>query len=230
VTVTIGIEAETRVTASETKPDCPFPDKITIVPPTPGGVSIAVPIDLPFTELNRILETQLVGRNFPEDGSGPVDVTVRHATVAAAGDRLLISLDVHAKAKESFFGLGTDATVHIRGRPVIDPLQQTLRLADLELAVDAGGVIGAAAHALIPQLQRAFNDKATVDLKPLTADARQKIAAAIADFQKSEDGIRVDAMITSVNLADIAFDSTTLRVIAQAQGSLSAHVTKLPEL
>ena len=33
----IGIEAETRITPTETKPDCPFPDKITIVPPTPAG-------------------------------------------------------------------------------------------------------------------------------------------------------------------------------------------------
>src|SRR6185437_371590 len=61
VTVTIGIEADTRITATETKPDCPFPDKITIVPPTTGGVNIAVPIDLPFTDLNKIIQAQLVG-------------------------------------------------------------------------------------------------------------------------------------------------------------------------
>src|SRR6201982_2284145 len=71
VTATIGIEADTRITSTETKPDCPFPDKITIVPPTPGGVSIAVPIDLPFTDLNTILEAQIAGKIYPEDGSGP---------------------------------------------------------------------------------------------------------------------------------------------------------------
>src|SRR5216684_6737713 len=67
VTLTMGIEAETRITPIETKPDCPFPDKITIVPPTPGGVSIGVPIDLPFIELNKIVEAQIAGRTFPED-------------------------------------------------------------------------------------------------------------------------------------------------------------------
>jgi hypothetical protein len=35
VLVTIGIEADTRITPTETKPECPFPDKITIIPPTP---------------------------------------------------------------------------------------------------------------------------------------------------------------------------------------------------
>jgi hypothetical protein len=137
VTVTIGIEAETRITPTETRPECPFPDKITIVPPTPGGISIAVPIDLPFTELNKIIDTQLAGKTFPEDGSGPVDVTVKKASVAPAGERLLISLLVHAKEKESFFGFGADATLHIWGRPALDQAQQTLRLTDIELAVES---------------------------------------------------------------------------------------------
>src|SRR5262249_31713546 len=113
VTVTIGIEAETRITPTETQPECPFPEKITIVPPTPGGVSIAVPIDLPFTDLNKIIDAQFAGKTFPEDGSGPVDVTVKHASIAPAGDRLLISMLVHAKEKTSYFGFGADATLQI---------------------------------------------------------------------------------------------------------------------
>src|SRR5450755_4712645 len=55
VTLTVGIEAETRITSTQTKPDCPFPEKISIIPPTPGGVSIAVPIDMPFTDINKIV-------------------------------------------------------------------------------------------------------------------------------------------------------------------------------
>lgn len=34
ITATMGIEAETRITSEQTKPDCPFPDKISIIPPT----------------------------------------------------------------------------------------------------------------------------------------------------------------------------------------------------
>ena len=101
-------------------PICPFPATIAIVPPTPGGVSIGVPIDMPFTEINKIVEAQFAGKTFPEDGSGSVDVTVKRASVAASGDRLLISLLVNAKEKKSFFGFGGEANVHIWGRPVLD--------------------------------------------------------------------------------------------------------------
>jgi uncharacterized protein DUF4403 len=232
LTLTMGIEAETRITPSETRPDCPFPDKITIIPPTPGGVSIAVPIDLPFTGLNRIIEQQIAGRTFPEDGSGPVDVTVKSATIQAAGDRLLISLLVRAKEK-SFLGFGAEATVHIWGTPALDQARQTLRLANVQLAVEseaAFGLLGAAARAVMPRLQSALAAKAIVDLKPFANNAREKIAAAIADFQKSGDGVKVTANINSLTLADIAFDSNTLRVIAAAEGAINVGVTALPGL
>jgi hypothetical protein len=233
VTLALGIEAETRVTPAPTTPDCPFPDKISIVPPTGTGVNIGVPIDMPFTEINKIVEAQMVGRTYPEDGSGPVDVTVKRASVTPSGDRLLISLLVRAKEKASYFGFGAEATVHIWGRPMLDQAQQTLRLADIQLAVEseaAFGLLGAAARAVVPQLQRALVEKATLDLKPIAANAKEKIAAAIAEYQKTEDGLRVEANIGSLTLSDIAFDSRTLRVIAEAGGTLNVYVTKLQGL
>jgi hypothetical protein len=230
VTLTAGIEAETRITPTQTKPDCPFPEKISIVPPTPGGVAIDVPIDVPFTDLDRIVEAQFAGRTFPEDGSGSVDVTVKHATVAAAGDQLLISLLVHAKEKKSFFGFGGEATVYVWGRPVLDEAQQTLRLTDIQLAVEseaAFGLLGAAAREAMPYLQRTLADKAVVDLKPFAANAQKKIADAIADYRKNDDGVQVAAEITSLRLADIAFDSKTLRVIVETEGAIDVSITAL---
>jgi hypothetical protein len=233
VTLMLGLEAETRITSAQTQPDCPFPAALVIVPPAPGRVSIGVPIDMPFTELNKIVEAQFAGKTFPEDGSGSVDVTVKRAGIAASGDRLLISLLVNAKEKKSFFGFGGEATVHIWGRPALDQVQQVLRLTDIELAVEseaAFGLLGTAARAAMPYLQRELADRAVVDLKPFASNAQKRIAAVIADFQKNEDGVRVAAEITTLRLAGIAFDSKTLRVIAEANGAINVSVTALPGL
>jgi hypothetical protein len=233
VTLTLGLEAETRITSAQTKPVCPFPATLVIVPPAPGRVSIGVPIDMPLTELSKLLEAQFAGKTFPEDGSGSVDVTVKRAGIAASGDRLLISLLVNAKEKKSFFGLGGEATVHIWGRPALDQAQQILRLTDIELAVEseaAFGLLGTAARAAMPYLQTALAEKAVVDLKPFASNAQKRIAAVISDFQKNEDGVRVAAEITTLRLAGIAFDSKTLRVIAEANGAINVSVTALPGL
>lgn len=233
MTLTLGIEAETRITAAQTQPECPFPATLALVPPGPGKINVGVPVDLPFTEIDKIVQAQVVGKTFPEDGGGAVGVTVKSAGVNASGDRLLISMLVNAKEKKSFFGFAGDASVYIWGRPVLDPAQQILRLTDIELAVEsesAFGLMGAAARAAIPFLKQALAERATIDLKPFAANAQAQIAAAIADFQKNEKGVRVAADITAIRLAGIAFDSKMLRVTAEAQGTANVAVTALPGL
>src|SRR5262249_50865055 len=61
-------EAQTRIVASETKPACPFPNQLDLVGQgNEGRVTIAVPIDIPFGEVSRLLQAQFAGKTFPED-------------------------------------------------------------------------------------------------------------------------------------------------------------------
>ena len=233
VTLTIGVEAQTRIVPNETKPDCPFPAQLELVPQIEQGrVNIAVPIDIPFTEVNRLLEAQLKGKTFPEDKNSAFSATIRSLNLAASGDRLLLSLRVKANENKSWFGLGAEATVHVWGRPVLDRAHQTLRLNDIALDVEsqaAFGLLGTAARAAVPYLEQALAENAVVDLVPLAANARKSIEAAIADFRKSADGVSVDAAVTDLRLVDIEFDAKTLRVIAEADGMVKVAVTKLAD-
>ena len=140
---------------------------------------------------------------------------------------------IDASDKNSWFGFAGDATVYIWGRPALDSAQQTLRFTDIQLAVESEatlGLLGSAVRAAIPALEKALAEKATVDLKPFASNAQKKIAAMVVDLQKNDNGVRVDADITGLRLSEIAFDSTTLRVIAQADGVINAAVTSLPGL
>jgi hypothetical protein len=232
LTLTIGVQAETRIVPSETKPNCPFPAQLELVPQLEQGrVNLAVPIDMPFPEVNHLLEAQLKGKTFPEGQGGAFAVTVRGVKLAASGDRLLISLRVKASENKSWFGLGAEATVHVWGRPVLDRERQLLRLTDVALDVDseaAFGILGAAARAAVPYLEKALVDNAVVDLNPLAANARESIEAAIADFRQGGDGVQVDAAITTLRLVGIEFDATTLRVTAEVDGTAKVAVSKLP--
>ena len=230
VRLVMGVQAETRVLPAETKPDCPFPAQLDLVPPSKEGrVNLAVPLDIPFQDLDRLLAAQLVGRKFPEDGSGSVEVTVKSAVLAASGDRLLVTLRVHVRQKR-FFSFGADAVVHVWGRPVLDQEHQLLRLGDLTLDVEseaAFGLLGAAAKAAQPHLQQMLAERAVVDLKPLAADARKRLAVVLAGFGRQESGLRVDAAVTDLRLTGIGFDAKSLRVIAEADGTVAATVTSL---
>jgi hypothetical protein len=231
LTLVIGVQAETRVVPAETKPDCPFPAKLDLVPQNDQGhVDITVPIDVPFTEVNRLLAAQLTGKTFPQDGNSIYEATIRSASVAASGDRLLITLGVKAREKSSWFGLGANAIVNVWGRPVLDREHQILHLTDIALDVDsedAFGLLGAAARAAIPYLKDALANNAVIDLKPLADNASTSIGAAMADFRTVAPGVRAEVKISDLRLLDIEFDAKTLRVIAQANGAASVAVSSL---
>lgn len=227
VNLLIGVEAETRVVPGQTRPECPFPDKIDILPQvSTGQVSIGIPIDIPFTEVNKLLQAQLVGKTFPEDKSGSVDVTIRRVEVAPSGDQLLISMVVNAHQR-SIFAFGADATVHVWGKPVLDRKNQILRLTDIELDVNSAGVLGSLARAATPYLRPLLAERAMIDLKPFAANARGKIEAVLADFQKNQTGVKVTTQVKALLLESVAFDSRTLRIVAEAEGSVNVAVSEL---
>jgi hypothetical protein len=231
LTLVIGVEAQTRVVATQTKPDCPFPANLELVPQSDQGrVNIAVPIDVPFTEVNRLFAAQLVDKTFPQDGSGPYEATIRTASIAASGERLLISLRVKAREKASWLGLGAEANVHVWGRPVLDREHQTLRLTDIALDVDseaAFGLLGAAARAAIPYLKDTLANNAVIDIKPFADRARSSMEAALGEFRTAAAGAQADVNFTDLRLLDMEFDAKTLRVIAEADGTANVTVSSL---
>ena len=230
VTLLVGVQAETRIVPSETKPNCPFPAQLDIVPQANEGIlDIAVPIDIPFTEVSRLIEAQVKGKTFPEDGSGSFATRIKQAAVAASGDRLLISLLVNVK-KRGFFALGADATVHIWGKPVLDANAQILRFTDVALDVQsqaAFGLLGEAAKAAVPYLQKTLGDQAVIDLKPFAEDAKKRMAAAVGDFTGANGGVSANVVIDDLRLLGIAYDDKSLRIITDAKGNVSVAISSL---
>jgi hypothetical protein len=231
IILTMGVQAETRIVPTETEPSCPFPAQLEIISqPEQGRINIAVPVDVTFTEINKLLEVQLAGKTFPEDGSGPADITVQHVEIAASADRLLISLRVKAHEKKSWFGLGAEADIYIWGRPALDRDQQILRLTNISVDVEseaALGLLGQAFRAVLPLLQNALAERAMIDLKPFAADAKKRITLAAAEFNKQDPAISIDTSIFEIRLVDITFDSKMLRVITEANGAAKIAISSL---
>lgn len=231
-TVTLGVEAQTRIVAFGEKPNCSFPAQLEIVPPvSQGRFAIAAPIELPFTDINAVLNRQMRGRTFPENADSWAQATVMRIRVAPSGNRLLVALVVKAREQTTWFGLNARATVYVWVRPQLDKAEQKLRFTDMVVDVRsrAGfGLFGAAARLAIPYLREELEKYAALDLKPYVASARTGIEAAVAQFDKEDDGVNAGATVADLRLTDIDFDSTTLRVTAEIDGTAKIAITRLP--
>jgi hypothetical protein len=188
-----------------------------------------VPIDIPLTEVSRLIEAKVKGKTFPEDGSGSFEATIRGVAVAASGDRLLLSLPVTIK-KRGMTSLGADATLYVWGKPALDQDAQILRFTDVSVDVQSNaafGLLGEAARAAVPYLQKTIAEQAVVDLKPFAADAKKRMATAVGDFTGAGSGVATNVAVNDVRLVGIAFDDKTLRVITDVKGTVSVTITSL---
>lgn len=233
LTLTVGVRAETRIQTSETKPACTFPSRLEIVPQMDQGqINIDMPVDIPFTEFNRMIQEQVKGQTFPLDESGAFIATVNGIEITPSGDRLLMSLAIKAKETKTVLGLGADAMVYVWGRPVVDRRAQKVRFKDVAVDVKSDAVFGAlgfAARAAVPSLQKTIAENAEIDLAPMVADARKNIEASIAEFRQQSDGVELDADVMDVALTGIQFDAKTLRIITSMEGSVKVAITKLKD-
>ncbi len=231
VTVSVGVRAQTSVVTVDTKPDCPFPAQLEIVPQMDQGqVNIDLPIDMPFADVNRLIEAQVKGKSFPLDKGGTFTATIRSAKLAPSGDRLLFTTDIRADETNTWLRFGADGTVYVWGKPVLDRTQQLLRFDNIELDVQSEAVFGAlgfAAQAAAPYLQKMLADHAEIDLSPLMSNVRRNIEDAVTAFQKNADGTQLEAQVRELRLAGVEFDAKTLRVIVSAEGTARVVVTKL---
>ncbi|HWP25036.1 MAG TPA: DUF4403 family protein [Xanthobacteraceae bacterium] len=230
--LTVGAETQARVTAQPNMPDCAFPPRLDIVKPVQEGrFFVTAPIELPFNEFNRLLSQQLANRTVPEQAIAG-QITVHRVHVLPSGERLLIALRVTAREQASWLGLGATATVYLSAKPQLDREQQVLRLNDMSIDVQsrAGfGLFGIAARAALPYFADSIAQNAVIDLKPFIAGARTGIEAAIAQFDRADDGISADFAVTDLRIVGVEFDSKILRFMAEAEGTAKLTVSKLPD-
>jgi hypothetical protein len=231
VTLTVGAEMQARVISAPNTPNCAFPPRLEIVEPTEGRFSVVAPIELPFSEVNRLLNQQLGNRTILENTAAG-QITVHRLRVLPSGDRLLIALRITAREQASWLGLGATATVYLSAKPKLDIAQQVLRLNDMSIDVQsrAGfGLFGAAARAAVPYFADFIEQNTVIDLRPFMAGARTGIEAAIVAFDRQEDGISTDFAVTDMRIVEVEFDSKTLRLVAKVEGRARVVVSKLPD-
>ena len=107
---------------------------------------------------------------------------------------------------------------------------EILRFTDVALDVQsqaAFGLLGEAARAAVPYLQKTLAEQAVIDLKPFAEDAKKRMAAAAAEFAGGAPGVTANVTVDELRLLGIAFDNKNLRVVANAKGGVNVAISSV---
>ncbi len=231
VTLLVGMQAQTRIVPNQTKPDCPFPQQLDLVAQANGGgVNIAVPIDIPFTEVSRLLDTQFVGKTFPEDGSGAFAATVKAGERRGGGRP---APDLASRPRQEAGLLRDRRRRHARylgqARARPEPPDPALHRRRARRAV-AGGIRaarrGGAGGGALPAKSagRPGGDRSQA-VRRRAPGSRSRRRSAGSRRRRRDFSAKV--AVTDLRLTGVAYDNTTLRIIANATGSVNVAISSL---
>jgi len=185
---------------------------------TPGTVEFSLLIELPYQQLTDTISGEVVGKTFGEKNT----ISVTSLDVYPSGELLTIDIGFSARAAGKLFS--SNGNVYISAKPIADPLNNTLQLAELQLTRSLDSHLMSALSTLFRnQLLAALEKESVIDLSRSLNKVESSITETLADPTKTA-GIEVTAETPDVRLMALNPQSDGLAAIVHLSTRLSARI------
>jgi len=198
ISLTVGVQSATYLTNREpvAAVRAPLPDMLPLEGPT--GTDLNLPVVISMAELNEVLKTESIKI---DTGIGTkVEISGLEAEVGQNG---LLNLKLNLEADQSRLGRGVAGSIWVKGKPVINYVDQTLGFTEVALTVETRDKLtGAAAWLIEGLLVKGIEAQLRVDLNDYKAELDEEVQKAIAKADLPE-GLDVSLKNLEVKLTDI---------------------------
>jgi hypothetical protein len=219
VSVRVGIEAKTEISADGSQPICEFPATARLEAMERSRLDLAIPVDLPFGRINEVA-ARAMPKTVRRTDLG-LEAEIRSIALEGAGAGR-VSARVGIKIIESALPVaGFEGTVFLSAKPRLDAARQVIAFEDPRIDLHSKtlfsvtAVIAQGATPLIEQWFSAFTyDVAREATKvPAIADA------AVLAFNRKSERAEISATLGRPRLEGLVVEKTGLRLYAVAGGS-----------
>jgi hypothetical protein len=197
----------------------PLPPLKIAAPPAPG-VSLSVPVRLPYPELSQAATRAAHTRTFPLPAPLSPTLRVDRVTVTPRGARLNAAVSVTVSGP---LGLKVSATADVTGTPALDPSGQVVTLSGVTVATRREGLTGRVIGWLADARAQAYlREAARFDLSARLADVQRQMQSRLP-FTPAP-GVTLSGTVGALRLSAISVTPDALTVTAEAGGQLAAAV------
>lgn len=193
---------------------------LTVADVPASGVSLSVPLRLPYPELSRLATVYAAARPFPLPVPTSPVLRVLDVAVKPSGTRLQVTVRLRI---EGPLGLRVPATVDVSGAPALDASGRTVMLQDVTVTTRREGLSGRLIGWLADSRAQAYLQRAArFDLGPRLAQARSEVQRRLP-FSPLP-GVTLSGTVGALSLRSVTPTPDALVVSAQAGGTLSARL------
>lgn len=180
-------------------------------------LQIQLPMRLPYTELSKLLNQQLAGKEFETDGR---KVLLKNMDVSGLGEQLLIKIQFKSSSPQA------EGSAYVLGTPKFDAQNQILTLEQVKLSTESNSMLlNTAAWLAHGFFESKIQSMAKYDLKQQFSDLQNSANQLLQNYQIPEISnlIQLRGQIQSMGLQSVIPEPMGLQILMNAQGSLSAQ-------
>ena len=181
-------------------------------PVQPGrGFQVQLVAQIPYTTVDSILKTKLVGHTFDAKGH---KVTVTGAKLYGSGDRVVLEVRIKGDAR---------GTIYLVGTPEFDPVTQVIAVPDLDFSLESKELLPNVADWLLgDQLRDELRGAAHFELGDRVAKIRGQVDDALnRDLGRS---VRLTGGVDALRPLGVFVFPTALAAVVAADGHVQIRI------
>lgn len=225
VSVRVGIEAKTEISADGSQPACPFPAVVQLQAMEKAGLDLALPVDLPFGRINEIA-LRAMPKPVRRNDLG-LEAEIRSVTLEGSGAGRVLSR-IGIKIIEAGAPLrGFEGSVLLSAKPRLDAARQVIVFDDPKLDVESKGlfsVTAVLAQGAAPLVEQWFASEFKYDVAREAAKVPAVADAAVRAFNRKSDRAEISAAFDRPTLEGLVVEKNRLRLYAIVKGTAAVQL------
>lgn len=189
---------------------------------------ITVAGDVPYAEATRLARAELVNKTFTFNAKD--QLTVNDVAISAAGQQLVLLLDVAGQTHAGFFTKKLVGKVYLKATPYYDPATQSIRLRDADFTLDTRDrLLKAADWLLHGNLRQRLEQQVSFPVKSQLEQARVLIQGFLDKPAPGAlpPGLRLGGRLTTFEPGALYLTEKSIRATLVAKGAVSLTVDEL---
>jgi hypothetical protein len=191
----------------------------------PDDVQIGISGEISYDYATKLLKDEFAGKTFTfDDGK----VTIKDASVAPSGDKLMLMLDVDGKTKAGLFTKKIVGKVFLKATPFYDQATGSLKVRDVDFDLETKDKLLSSASWLVKgKLREIIQQQVDFPVKSQLDDAKKQIQEALDKQGRIHESVMLKGKITEISPDNIYLTPTAIKTIMNAKGNITVDIDKL---
>ena len=192
-----------------------------------NNIQIGLASEITYDHATKLLKEQLVGKRFTSAGNKD-EILVHDLALSTSNDKMVLMLDVTGKTKTGFFTKNITGKIFLKAMPYYDAATASIKVRDLDYDLNTKDrILQTASWLAKNRFVESIQGQISFPVKDQLNNARNLVQKTLDQSERIHESVVLKGQITEMVPDAIYLTPTSIKVVVNAKGNLTAFIDKL---